>query len=558
MSDGRSAPRDGARTPAVPTGRRRSRRRPGPDPVPTSVAPVRRWAHGVAAAGIVAVGAAVLLAAASRQPAGQATPHDHVAGGSGIASPTLSGGVRPDRADEKADAAPVPRSVLDLAGPRTGTPDVAYHLTARAATVLTDAGRAIPALTYNGTSPGPLLRAEVGELVEVTLHNADVAGGVTIHWHGLDVPNAEDGVAGVTQDAVLPGQQHTYRFRPSQAGTFWYHSHQDAANAVARGLYGALIIDPGPAGDPAAADPTDLTLVAHTWSNPAAAASEEIAIGTSTGSTRQVVAPGAPVRLRLINTDSLPQTWIITGAPFRVAAIDGSPVNGPTDLTDTALRLAGGGRYDVTLSMPGSAVSVRVDERNRPGLVLLPSETQDPQVDPGPGETAHPGPDLPRFDPLGYGRPAPPGSTLADQHADREFEQVLQTHHGRRNGLPYVYWTINGQVYPDVPILTVRDGEVVRIRIVNRGTEVHPMHLHGHHVQVLSRNGVPATGSPWWTDTLGVEPGDDFLVAFRADNPGVWMDHCHNLSHAASGMMVHVAYDAVTSPFSDHHGNVPE
>ena len=96
------------------------------------------------------------------------------------------------------------------------------------------------------------------------------------------------------------------------------------------------------------------------------------------------------------------------------------------------------------------------------------------------------------------------------------------------------------------------------MRIVNNSTDVHPMHLHGHHVLVLSRNGVPATGSPWWTDTLGVEPGDDYVIAFRADNPGIWMDHCHNLTHAAAGMMMHLTYRGVTTPFHMDHGNRPE
>jgi FtsP/CotA-like multicopper oxidase with cupredoxin domain len=85
-------------------------------------------------------------------------------------------------------------------------------------------GRTIDGLTFNGRSPGPELRVRRGQLVEVTLRNEDVDGGVSIHWHGLDVPNAEDGVAGVTQDAVLPRESYTYRFRPEQQGTFWYHA----------------------------------------------------------------------------------------------------------------------------------------------------------------------------------------------------------------------------------------------------------------------------------------------------------------------------------------------
>jgi FtsP/CotA-like multicopper oxidase with cupredoxin domain len=82
------------------------------------------------------------------------------------------------------------------------------------------------------------------------------------------------------------------------------------------------------------------------------------------------------------------------------------------------------------------------------------------------------------------------------------------------------------------------EGDVVRMRISNRSGEVHPMHLHGHHAVVLSRNGVAATGSPWWVDSLNVGNGESYEIAFVADNPGIWMDHCHNLPHAAeAGVM---------------------
>jgi FtsP/CotA-like multicopper oxidase with cupredoxin domain len=77
---------------------------------------------------------------------------------------------------------------------------------------------------------------------------------------------------------------------------------------------------------------------------------------------------------------------------------------------------------------------------------------------------------------------------------------------------------------------------------------------------VLSHNGRPLTGSPWWTDTLGVDDGDSYEVAFRADNPGIWMDHCHNLGHAAAGLTMHLAYAGFSTPFvtgGDAH-NHPE
>jgi FtsP/CotA-like multicopper oxidase with cupredoxin domain len=95
----------------------------------------------------------------------------------------------------------------------------------------------------------------------------------------------------------------------------------------------------------------------------------------------------------------------------------------------------------------------------------------------------------------------------------------------------------------------VEEGDLVKVRIENDTSSVHPMHLHGHHALVLSRDEQPVTGSPWWTDTLSVEPNETYELAFRANNPGVWMDHCHNLKHAADGLTMHLAYAGVTTRF---------
>ena len=77
---------------------------------------------------------------------------------------------------------------------------------------------------------------------------------------------------------------------------------------------------------------------------------------------------------------------------------------------------------------------------------------------------------------------------------------------------------------------------------------------------VLSRDGKPTSGSPWWPDTLEVKPHESYVVAFRAENPGIWMDHCHNLSHAAAGLTMHLLYAGVTTPFDvgDVTHNEPE
>ena len=98
-----------------------------------------------------------------------------------------------------------------------------------------------------------------------------------------------------------------------------------------------------------------------------------------------------------------------------------------------------------------------------------------------------------------------------------------------------MWWTVNGHTYPEVPMYMVSTGDVVTMTLANGSGEVHPMHLHGHHAVVLSRDGVAATGSPWWFDSLDVEDGATYEIAFLADNPGIWVDHCHNLQHAVPG-----------------------
>ena len=135
-------------------------------------------------------------------------------------------------------------SVDDLHGASVTSPDARFTLTAERAEIRLASGRSVAGLTFNGTSPGPELRVRQGDDVEVLLENEDVENGVTIHWHGVDVPNAEDGVAGVTQNAVLPGERYTYRFRAEQVGTFWYHTHQVSSKEVRRGLFGVLVIEP--------------------------------------------------------------------------------------------------------------------------------------------------------------------------------------------------------------------------------------------------------------------------------------------------------------------------
>lgn len=485
-----------------------------------------RAAFGVALVAVVGVG----LSAASVLPARSSMTGGALdTGGGAAAGHQHHGGM----------------SVTNLTGADTAVgADVAvrrFTLTAQETTVRLDSGARVAAWTFNGVTPGPQLVVRQGDLVEVTLVNRLPGVGVTVHWHGVDVPNAMDGVAGVTQDAVAPGASFVYRFRALQAGTYWYHSHEMSSVQVRRGLFGALVVLPRDA--PARDDTLDETVVRHTWGSEDGVAT----LGLATGVQRRSVPAGRQVRLRLVNTDGKPVTFTLTGAPARVVAIDGTDVHEPGTLPGVRILVGGGARYDLVFTMPDQPVTLRADG---PSIVYSPHG--DAGLDRG---TAAPA----VLDPARYGTPTAT-SFGAGSRFDRRFTLRIDERLGFYDGHPAVLYTLNGASFPDVPMLMVAEGDLVEVTYINRSGQHHPMHLHGHHMLVLSRNGRATSGSPWWVDTLDVGPGETYRVAFRADNPGMWMDHCHNLEHAATGMILHLGYTGVTSPFLTGSGttNNPE
>jgi FtsP/CotA-like multicopper oxidase with cupredoxin domain len=409
-------------------------------------------------------------------------------------------------------------SVADLVADPDRPADVNETLTVRKERFRLATGEDVDGYTVNHTSPGPVIHAVQGQLVQVRLVNASVPDGVTLHWHGVDVANAEDGVAGVTQNAVRVGQSFTYRFVADHVGTYWYHSHQVSHAQVQGGLLGALVVSP-PAPDP---EVRDQLAVLHVYDGIAT-------VNGASGTVPVDVPDGQQVRVRVVNTDNGAAPVWVSGGPYRVLAVDGYDLNGPTPVSGKAVRLTAGGRVDLEVTAPA-----RVELGGATALALGSHVAAAPQP------TA-------LVDFLHYGSPAPLG--FDPSHADRTFEYSIGRRPGFLDGRPGLWWSINGHLFPDVPMFVVEEGDVVRMHIENHSGAVHPMHLHGHHAVVLDRDGVKATGSPWWIDSLDVESGHSFDIAFVADNPGFWMDHCHNLPHAAQGLVAHLMYAGVAEPF---------
>jgi FtsP/CotA-like multicopper oxidase with cupredoxin domain len=263
------------------------------------------------------------------------------------------------------------------------------------------------------------------------------------------------------------------------------------------------------------------------------------------GDLRAPAKPGQQVRLRVINTDNGPiETWADT--PFRLLAIDGYAVNGPTDVTDRSVTVTAGGRADLGVTMPSDGRAVRVQVSKGTAVIL------------GLGDPAAPPQPAAALDLLSYGSPMALGFDPAK--VNRRFDYSVGRRPGFVRGTPGLWWSINGHLYPHVPMYVVREGDIVIMHIDNHTGQLHPMHLHGHHAVVLARNGVAATGSPWWMDSLNVLEGETYDIAFVANNPGIWLDHCHQLKHAAQGMVAHLMYEGVSTPYrvGGTPGNQPE
>jgi FtsP/CotA-like multicopper oxidase with cupredoxin domain len=410
--------------------------------------------------------------------------------------------------------------------------------------------------TYNGTIPGPELRVNLGDRVRVTLIN-HLSKPTSIHWHGVRLPNSQDGVAGITQDAVQPGSSHTYEFIANDAGTFWYHSHQNPMDQIPRGLLGALVVMPR-GGQLQAA--RDYSLLLH--NRPGGLAD----IGVNGSSNLHLDAkPGDTVRLRLINGIAMmagaePIAPVVIGAPYVVAALDGHDVNRPEPLGPQRLMLGMGQRADVVFNMP-AAGAVRIANLISPApLPLTQASIATVTVGDGPLPASVNAATLPRFDLTRYGSPA------ADEVADaKSFDvnaQLVIEIAGPvfRNGMFDGIDTFNGAASPHVPPMHVHEGDGVRIHIVNKTEGTHPIHIHGHVFSVLSKGTHPVTGSPIHLDAILVGPHETWDVAFKADNPGIWMLHCHVLGHAAHGMSMTINYEGISTPFTMgmHSGNVPE
>ncbi|MEW6474791.1 MAG: multicopper oxidase family protein [Actinomycetota bacterium] len=405
-------------------------------------------------------------------------------------------------------------------------------------------GRVVDAYAYNGAVPGPALRVTEGDTVRVRVTNA-LAEPTTVHWHGVEVPPSMDGVPGLSQPPIAPGETFTYEFVATRAGTRWYHPHINELAQTGGGLAGPLIVEPR---ETSSAVQREYVIVAQQWPDPSAerphgGPGESGMSGMTGDSTGQndgftingkaypsgaplVVRQGERVRLRLINAGTTAtQVFALAGHGLVLTHTDGNPLGLPVPVD--AVPLGVGERADVEFvaSNPGrwqlGSIASGQAERGLGIDVVYEGHETDAVQFPAVSDVYLADYSVMTGGPLPTARP------------DDTVELVLSQDRG--SGA----WTINGASYPAIEPIEVQPGQRTRFRLVNMSMEDHPMHLHGHTAQIVAIGDRPVAGP--LKDTVTLRHMDSYDLDFVASNPGRWLFHCHNLMHMA-GMMMEVRY----------------
>lgn len=424
-------------------------------------------------------------------------------------------------------------------------------------------GNPYPAVLTNGEMPGTEMRYKEGDSFRVLVNNR-LLEPTTLHWHGMLVPNLQDGVPEITQAPIEPGNSIFYEFPIRQSGTYWYHSHVGLQEQ--QGLAGPLIIEPRVERHPV---DHDFVVFLQDWINtspyemipeirngiemPGQTAGDswtqnrvhmldgkpwEVDVypagmlmngqPTSTGPTFHVK-KGDRVRLRII--DGATSTFFrvqLAGHKMTVIATDSQPcvpvevdnfIFGPGERYDVLVDITEDGAWELQaagMGTPHSAIGTIRTSHNK--KMAQPNQTFGKKL-------------------LTYDMLRSPYPTTLPEGPVKTF--TLDLGGDMKNYL----WSMGGEYFkeayvpnPDAAPLEIESGDRVRVIMPNKTKMAHPMHLHGHFFRAVPE------GTDWDTpnlpmkDTLISYTGDTSRFEFTADNPGNWFFHCHNLYHLAAGM----------------------
>jgi FtsP/CotA-like multicopper oxidase with cupredoxin domain len=468
------------------------------------------------------------------------------------------------------------------------------------------AGKPVRALTINGGIPGPTLRFKEGDIARIHVVNGLKGEEVSTHWHGLLVPNSEDGVPYLTTPPIFSGKSRTFEFPLRHAGTYWYHSHTGLQEQ--RGVYGGIVIEPK-GGEKVKAE-QDIVLVLADWTNEnpnevmrtLMRGSEWYAIRRGMAQSiigayqagylkdyfkreksrlppmdvadvaydaflingkprsRITARPGEKVRLRVINAAAATYFYLNSATgPLTIVAADGMDVQ---PISQQRLLIGMAETYDLMVTVPPSGAwefrATAQDSSGRASVFIGSGEEQ-------------PAPDTERINPYSMNaaiaavldqldetgglsdkeaiaaekpRPLPPYKRLKATRSTAlpKSAPVRKITLKLGGNMMRYIWTINDTTLSEDSTIPVKRGEVLQIELVNNSMMHHPMHLHGHFFRLLMQDGPDPRYAPL-KHTVDVPPMSRRVIEFHANEEKDWAFHCHLLYHMHAGMMKVFSYD---------------
>lgn len=424
--------------------------------------------------------------------------------------------------------------------------DYDYVLTAEPARKHIVSGGESDILGFNGDFPAPCLRAKQGKMLRIKFINK-LDEPTTIHWHGIRIDFAMDGVPFLSQDPIGPGESFDYEFVCPDAGTFWYHPHINSIKQLGMGLVGALIVEE--------AQPQnyhDVIIGLKDWrlkqdgsylplSIPRMAARDGTlgTVATVNGEQSPIidVPRNSRLRLRLLNLDNTRvYNLSLKKHASQVIAIDGSPVAKPYALDRHAT--GAGMRLDLAVNSPDQAgVEIPIyDMKGRFGVEICRLRTSDTIAPEAPAAAIAALPNNPV--------PVPVLKTAETMNFVFEWEGALSPSNSQGN-IDHSFWLINRRAWSShshrdlpAPLAELTLGKSYIFELHNATPHQHPIHLHGLIFTVLDSDKKAIT--PFHSDTVLLEKNERVRIAFVADNPGKWMFHCHVIEHMKTGLMGYI------------------
>lgn len=410
-----------------------------------------------------------------------------------------------------------------------------YQLTASEFPWEISEGKTIQAMGFNGSVPGPMLKAAKGDTMRVTVKN-ELKEPTVVHWHGIRLPASMDGTDHV-QRLIQPGEEFVYEFVVPDAGTFWYHSHHNETRQMERGMYGALVVEEN-AGPTVDAERVlmidDMKLEANQeftngnflsrWIERHDGRQGETHLVNGRENDVIEMDAGQVERWRLVNASSARYFRLfLSGRNFQLIATDGGLIERPVELTE--LLLVPGERADILVGPfnEGETLLMEALPYNRVTMVKTGRDTY-ATIRVGAEKTSV------------YHMPEKMRTILPLAGRDAVINRKVRF--GVDLSLQHVIdFTVNGRTHDeDEP---VAPGELQVWEVWNSSRMDHPFHLHGFFFQVLEVNGNEPDYLSW-KDTINLPPQSRAKIAWRPDNRvGRWMYHCHILEHHEAGMMGH-------------------